>query len=118
MTEDRKEQELNTSTTCEWVRGLDSDGNSIKISKSNLFQWVFVERSHFEGDADELLTPGMYYTNGNTLNANNNVGLFVVLRSMESVTQLGFNVFSGAFSYRTLLYNNNKWDKWTTWRTI
>lgn len=36
MAEDIREQELTMVNDCEWVRGLDANGNSIKISKSEL----------------------------------------------------------------------------------
>ena len=36
MAEDIREQELITATDCEWIRALDANGNSIKISKADL----------------------------------------------------------------------------------
>ena len=41
MVEDKREQELNAATDCEWVRALDSNGNSIRISKSDLINLVY-----------------------------------------------------------------------------
>lgn len=118
MAEDRQECELTPASTCEWIRAIDSNGKSIKISKVDLLQGMFTRQSVFEGNADELTTAGMYYVNGKTQNVQNSCGLFVVLRFDQSITQFSFNVFDGAFFYRTLLYNNGKWDTWTTWRRI
>ncbi|MCY6350154.1 hypothetical protein OXV71_04355 [Bacteroides fragilis] len=33
---DKKEQELTVTNDCEWIRGLDTNGNSIKINKTDL----------------------------------------------------------------------------------
>ncbi|MBC5612890.1 hypothetical protein [Bacteroides hominis] len=115
---DRIESELIYSKNCKWVRAIDSNGNSINISKEDLLQGMFTRQTIFEGDVDELIVPGMYYINAITQNANGYCGLFLVFRFDQSVTQFSFNVFNGGIIYRTLLYNNGKWDKWSTWKGL
>jgi len=93
---DRQERELIFSGNCKWVRAIDSNGNSINISKEDLLQGMFTRQTIFEGNVDELIVPGMYYINAITQNANGYCGLFLVFRFDQSVTQFSFNVFNGA----------------------
>lgn len=78
------------------------DGNYLKTS------------SHFNGDADELFTTGLYRTN-KCINAPSDNGFLLVFSPVENqvVLQIGCDYEGRNLKYRTYWYN-----KWYDWKTI
>lgn len=103
MAEDIREQVLEAVTDCEWIRGIDSMGNSIKISKTDIVELLrkempiatpytkglmdntfFMNREYIEDATFTSLEPGVYpIYNGfpNLPGLNMNYGLLIILRA-------------------------------------
>lgn len=112
---DRKENEMKVVGSVDYLRGLNGK-DSVLLNPSNLLSDTFKRRSIFEGDANSLVIPGMYYINGNTTNVPAGYsGLMVVFCFDNAAAQTVFNVFSGIRKYRARLYNNGAWDIWSKW---
>lgn len=114
---DKLMNEFTPATDIEYIYAETADGSQVRIKKSDLIGTLFEDRGYYEGDVNHLLISGMYYTNGNTLNAIDS-GLFIVFSSDQAVCQFSINVFNGILHFRSLTYNDNNWDIWTKWNTI
>lgn len=116
--QDIREDQMTTVNSVDYVRGLKGN-NSVLLSISDLFSNVVSGGGTFEGDANELTNPGMYYINNNTQNTPSGYsGLMIVFYSGRATAQIVYNVFNGEFRKRALLYNGGKWDTWSDWKTM
>ena len=115
MGQDVYENEMKIVNSVDYLRGLQGK-ESVLLNPSNLLSDTFKRRSVFEGDVNTLITPGMYYINGNTTNTPFGYsGLMIVFTFDNASVQMVFNVFSGIGKRRARLYNNGAWDIWSAW---
>ena len=112
---DIKMNEFVSADDANYVYGELANGIQVKIKVTDLFSGVVKDRFVFEGDANNLNTPGIYYITGNTMNVANCTGLMIVFFCNGVAAQMTFNVFTGTSLKRVRLYNNGKWDIWSTW---
>lgn len=94
-----------------------ADGSQGKIKEGDLFSLLFQMKGTFVGDLNDLKENGVFYTTGNTINGYN-TGILLCFALDGAVIQISTSVFNSNIGYRTLLYNNGKWDQWTDWRAI
>lgn len=69
MVEDRQESQLPDNNDCEWVRGLDAAGNSIKVSKSELIELIRKELPIATSSAKGLMDKTFFMEREYTENA-------------------------------------------------
>ena len=94
-----------------------ADGSQGKIKEGDLFSLLFQMKGTFVGDLNDLKENGVFYTTGNTINGYN-TGILLCFALDGAVIQISTSVFNSNIGYRTLLYNNGKWDQWTDWMAI
>lgn len=112
---DIKEKDMAVVSSVNYLRGINGN-DSVLLTPSNLLSTTFQRKSVFEGDANNLITPGMYYINGRTVNTPNGYsGLMLVFCYDNAAVQMVFNVFSGTMKKRAKLYNNGDWNVWSVW---
>ena len=114
---DKRMNEFQQVADTEYVYAEDVNGSQVKIKKNDLFSLFFQLKETFAGDLNDLKENGVFYTTGNTINGYN-TGILLCFALDGAVIQISTSVFNSNIGYRTLLYNNGKWDQWTDWRAI
>lgn len=118
-----KEEVMTVKDDCQYVRALDANGNSIRISKEDLAkvlgELIMVQgRLPNETDWDTLTKTGMYYVSGyNTSYVNSPTGayLYGILLVFNPVTLGVMQVYSPDnenYPYIYVRVKNNGWNNW------
>lgn len=129
---DLKESALTQKNDCKWVRALDENGNSIRISKEDLAAVVgeligtanagqdgllskdgFFYRGNINAGSnlDDYVKAGWYYLNNNKTSGIPTYGILVVYSAGGCVRQLVFDEFSSLAKTRNKT-NQGKWSGW------
>lgn len=114
---DKRMNQFTPATNMEYVYAELADGSQVKIKKSDLFSLLFQVKYSFNGDLNDLKENGIFYTTGDTINGYN-TGILLCFALEGAVIQISTSVFNNVIGYRTLLYNNGKWDQWTDWIAV
>jgi hypothetical protein len=114
---DKRMNQFTPATNMEYVYAELADGSQVKIKKSDLFSLLFQVKYSFNGDLNDLKENGIFYTTGDTINGYN-TGILLCFALEGAVIQISTSVFNNNIGYRTLLYNNGKWDQWTDWIAV
>ena len=114
---DKRMNQFTPATNMEYVYAELADGSQVKIKKSDLFSLLFQVKYSFNGDLNDLKENGIFYTTGDTINGYN-TGILLCFALEGAVIQISTSVFNHNIGYRTLLYNNGKWDQWTDWIAV
>ena len=118
-----KEEVMTVKDDCQYVRALDANGNSIRISKEDLAkvlgELIMVQgRLPDETDWDTLTKTGMYYVSGfNTSYVNFPTGayLYGILLVFNPVPFGVMQVYSPDNENNPYIYvrvKNTNWNKW------
>lgn len=124
---DVKESALTQKSDCKWVRALDANGNSIRISKEDLASVVGGLLSNQKlypymyrgvaGDIDTITDTGSYSTSTVTTNLPDNAysfgilevfggGIFIIQRYTPHAN------YAGDYGEFTRVRFQNKWERW------
>ena len=123
MVEDRQESQLPDNNDCEWVRALDNNGNSIKVSKSDLLKDMFQEKGNVTSDLDNYKTSGIYGINAADYNVGViTYGMLIVFSGLKIATggggypivQIVINAYHPAVVMKIRIYWINTWSTWKT----
>ena len=130
---DRKENELTKANNFEYVRALDSNGNSIQISKSDLVSvleellgFPFSQKGDFKkGDnVDNFTESGIYAVNTlpdeDDSNTPINLGILLVFKSKINSAQGGSPILQIMYEYNgsKFLFRNFWDDQWFDWKEV
>ena len=118
---DIKESAMSTASDCKWVRALDANGNSIRISKEDLASVVgelvkpliFNTEIKNNVNVDEIFDTGFYYLYQNITGANN-YSFLIVFKHYDGYTTVctQINVANDNSFIKIRTYKGNLWTAW------
>lgn len=117
--EDRQESALDAVSDCTWIRGLDSNGDSIKIMKADLLSGTLMYIGTITKEqTNKKLKIGTYYHNEDLITGEAGYGILLVLIAEDLQCQIDITL-DGRILFRT----SHGWDienpVWNNdWRSI
>lgn len=122
MAEDKQESTLSTSSDFAWVRALDAQGTSIRISKEDLINLIPIVFEYYGRQVENincnnLTESGIYFNATGSGPGNQNFpttyGVLIVFKCEEDyITQICFAAYGP-------IYVRQKWvGSWGEWKAI
>ena len=117
MADDIKEDQMNTVSSVDYVRGLKGK-DSVLIAISTLFLDVMKERGYLtynsEDAVNSTIIPGSYSHGGPIIGTSGKHGILLVLKSTTYIVQLDFN-FDNKLFFR---YSSDNGSTWSEWKSV